>query len=496
MTIPPGQPLASVDHVVVLVLENRSFDNLFGYLYEHEPPRRFLGRGEPAFRGVAGRTDLANDDGGSPPLRVPVAKAPWQSPDDMCQPSPDPGEYYRPHVNRQVYGRDDVPGDAAQLPDPAPMSGFVQDYIRAIREQEFWDGVPPTPERFARIMHSFPPEATPVLSGLARAFAISDEWFASVPTQTWPNRSFLHSGQSHGFVTNADFLKWRHNTAPTVFEQLDRHAPGGGGWRVYWDHQDLAALTRHIHPQLHDRRYDPNFVPFERFADDCARGDLPGYAFIQPRLIINHNDMHPPVVPNQRVHSSILAGEVLVNAIYDAVRTGPRWANTLLVITFDEHGGTYDHWPPPRATAPTPTPDYPLQDGFAFNRFGVRVPALFISPRVEPGTVVRARGEVPFDHTSLLRTLSLRWDLPSLTLRDRTAPDFAHVLTLGPEEARLEAPAFTARPYQPLSAAEAGESLLSGMQRGLGHLIADTLGRRLPEGLRTVGELFHHLTRP
>lgn len=488
----PAYGLASLDHLVVLMLENRSLDNLFGYLYEHDKPSVFLGRGERSFRGVAGRTDLWNEDHQG--RRVPVAKAPWQTPNDMCQPSPDPGEEYHPHVNRQIYGQDDLPGDAALLPDPAPMSGFVQDYIRAIGQQEFWDGVAADPQHYQRIMHCFPPEATPVLSGLARAFAISDEWHASVPTQTWANRSFLHSGQSHGFVTNADFLKWHRNTGETVFERLGAALGAERGWRVYWDSQDVAALTRFIHPNLHHHRHDTNFRDFPAFADDCARGDLPAYTFIQPRLIVNHNDMHPPVVPNQWVHSSILAGEVLVNEIYNAVRSSPCWPRTLLVIAFDEHGGTYDHQPPPRTVAPTAQPDYPLQNGFHFNRLGVRVPALFISPHIAPGTVVRARGEAPFDHTSMLRSICARWNLAPFGDRDRQAPDFSHVLTLPPSQARLETPAFVARPYVPLTAAQAHEGLLSGMQKGLGHLIAHALGKSLPAEIHRVGELLHHLT--
>jgi len=492
----PSAGRAAFDHLVVLALENRSFDNLFGYLYEHDRPAHVLGRGAAEFRGVAGRDDLGNDDDSDPPIRVPVAKAAWETPTDMCQPSPDPGEYYRPHVNRQLYGRDVLPGDAALLPEPAPMNGFVQDYQRAIRAQEFWDGVAADPAHYARIMHCFPPEALPVLSGLARAFAISDEWHASVPTQTWPNRSFLHSGQSHGFVTNADFLKWRQNTAPTIFERLGESLGPERGWRVYWDHQDLAPLTRFIHPRLRQPEHDANFAAFATFADDCARGSLPAYSFIQPRLIINHNDMHPPVIPNQRVHSSMLAGEVLVHQIYEAVRTGPRWDRTLLLIVFDEHGGCYDHWPPPRALPPMSAPDYPLQDGFQFNRLGARVPALFISPRVAPGTVVRAPGDTPFDHTSIIRTLCVRWGLDGLTDRDRHAPDIGHVLTLPEAAARHETPSFTPRPYQPLTAADAGEALLSGMQHGLGHLMAEALGRTLPAGIRRVGELLHHLTRP
>lgn len=490
-TVPAG--LNTFDHLIVLMLENRSFDNLLGYLYEHDRPDRFVGRGDPEFRGVAGRTDLGNSDGKTPPTWVPVGKAPWDTPLDMCHPCPDPGEFYQPHVNRQLYGRDVLPGSFDQLKYPAPMSGFVEDYIRAITAQEFWDGIEPTFEHYSRIMNCFPPEALPVLSGLARQFAVSDEWFASVPSQTWCNRSFLHSGQSHGFVTNADGIKWLDNSAPTIFESLESALGPDRGWRVYWDHQDIRPLTRFIHRGLHHSRYDHGFRDFTEFARDCHDGDLPAYTFIQPRLILNHNDMHPPVIPNQEVFSSVLAGEVLVNEIYDAVRSGKQWMRSLLVILFDEHGGCYDHWPPSRAMPPVGAPDYQLQDDFLFDRFGVRVPAIFISPHIAPGTVVRAPGAVPFDHTSLLRTICRRWDLDPLTDRDRSASDIGAVCTLAPAEARQETPSMHPRPYATISAEAAHASLLHGFQLDFGRLIGHVLGREVPAGIKRVGELLASL---
>ena len=487
------------DHVVVLMLENRSFDNLLGYLYEEGAPQRFVGRGEPAFRGVAGRSDLWNEDDATPANRYAVGKAPFATPVDMCHPCPDPGEFYKPHVNCQLYGIDDAPADVRLLPDPAPMSGFVRDYVRAVRAQFLLDGVEPTPDRVRVIMNCFTPEALPVISGLAREFAVCDEWFCSVPSQTYCNRSFFHSAQSHGFVTNSDYLKWRHNTAPTIFERLTGALGAGHDWRVYWDRQDLMPLTRFIHPQLLHARWDANFREFDAFAGDCAAGDLPAYSFIQPRLVFNHNDMHPPVALNPEVHSSTLAGEQLIAAVYDAVRTSPKWPRTLLVITFDEHGGCYDHWPPPLGAAPPdPIPAYELQDGFRFDRFGVRVPTIFVSPQVAPGTVVRASGGTPFDHTSMIRTLSQRWELEPLTGRDRAAPDFSAVFTLGEREARLDTPTLTPRPYTPISSSDAGETPLSGMQQEFASLVAHHLGsglagavtkvrdfRRLAEGRRS-----------
>ena len=481
------------DHVVVLMLENRSFDNLLGYLYESDTPSRFIGRGDPVFHGVAGRDDLWNADNGEPPRRVPVARAPHESPEDMCHPCPDPGEFYKPHVNQQVYGQDEVPGSSGGLPNPAPMDGFVRDYIRAIKGWEAFDGVEPTYDVYSRIMNCFPPEAVPVLSTLAREFAVSDEWFCSVPSQTFCNRSFFHSAQSHGFVTNSDYLKWKRNTDPTVFERLAAKLGGEQGWRVYWDQQDLYPITRFIHPVLRRDHHWKAFRHFDQFAQDCADGDLPAYSFIQPRLIFNHNDMHPPVVLNERVHSSVQAGELLIRDVYDAVRHGKRWLRTLLVITFDEHGGCYDHWPPPLATEPDADPEYHLEEGFRFDRFGIRVPTIFVSPYVAPGTVIRAPGDVSFDHTSMIRTLSAKWDLVPLTDRDRVAPDFGAVFTLSPSEARVETPGVRPRPYTPISAEDAHQSLLSGFQRDLGQVVSHMLGKAAPVGIHTVGELLRHL---
>jgi phospholipase C len=489
----PSPGLNSFDHLIVLMLENRSFDNLLGYLYQHDRPARFIGRGEPEFRGVTGRDDLANSDGKTPPTRIPVGKAPFETPLDMCHPCPDPGEEYQPHVNRQLYGQDILPGSFDQLKNPAPMSGFVEDYVRAIKSQEFWDGIEPTFENYSRIMNCFTPEALPVLSGLARQFAVSDEWFASVPSQTWCNRSFLHSGQSHGFVTNVDGIKWLENDAATVFERLEEALGPDRGWRVYWDHQDIKPITRFIHRGLHADRYAGGFRDFAGFAADCHDGNLPAYTFIQPRLIINHNDMHPPVIPNQEVYSSVLAGEALVNDIYDAVRNGKNWMRSLLVIMFDEHGGCYDHWPPPLATPPMAHPKYPMQDGFQFDRFGVRVPAIFISPYIAPGTVIRAPGTVPFDHTSMLKTICTRWKLDGLTDRDRAAADFGAVCTLSEAEARRATPAMHPRPYTSISADAAHASLLHGFQKDFGRLIGHILGRPVSAGIKRVGELLRAL---
>jgi phospholipase C len=476
--------LSKFDHIVVLVMENRSFDNVLGYLYENDRPSRFIGRGEPEFRGVAGHEqELFNlDEQGQ---RVYVGKAPFDSAEEMCMPCPDPGEFYTPHVNRQIYNQDVVPTDTSKLPDPAPMSGFVQDYIRTIRTSDDCNNQDPPFSQYRAIMNCFPPEAIPVTSGLARAFGVSDEWFASVPSQTFCNRSFLNSGQSHGFVTNSDYVKWvLDNRGTTVFERLTGQLGPAKDWTIYWDEEDVLPVTSLIHPQLDTLQYCDNFRHFSNFERDCAEGTLPAYSFIQPRLILNHNDMHPPVPLNFLIHSSVLAGELLINTVYNAVRTGRKWERTLLVITFDEHGGTYDHWPPPLgARPPVQNPPYPLESGFGFDRFGVRVPAIFVSPYVAEGTVVRASGAVPFDHTSLIRTIAARWELDGITERDQAAPDFADVLSL--DQPRLETPAFQPRHYIALEIEKFLEAPLRGLQQHITSLLASRLGGHIAPDTKT-----------
>jgi phospholipase C len=170
---------------------------------------------------------------------------------------------------------------------------------------------------------------------------------------------------------------------------------------------------------------------FDDFLAACEHGALPSYSFIEPRyypdlfLRAPPNDMHPP--------HNILAGEQLVADTYNALRQGPGWERTLFVITFDEHGGCYDHSPPPKAVPPGP----PYTAGFTYDRYGVRVPAVVISPYVPAGSIVRPPAPLPdkpaypFDHTSLIATLQRRFDLgPPMTLRVASAPDLSSALSL------------------------------------------------------------------
>jgi phospholipase C len=263
-------------------------------------------------------------------------------------------------------------------------------------------------------MHYFTPDQVPVISTLARAFGVSDRWHASAPCQTWPNRFFAHTGTANGYVNNAPtHFPYQMET---VFNRLsDANQP----WRIYFhDVPQTATLAR-----LWGDVFSSHFLNFNTdFIQAAAAGTLPAYSFIEPRyfpdLLGRHipNDEHPP--------HNVAYGEQLIAAVYNAVRGGPGWKQTLLVITYDEHGGCYDHVVPPPATPP----DGKAPDGFDFGYFGVRVPAVIVSPYVPAKSIIRPTGLTPFDHTSIIATLRKLFGFTSLTKRDEAAPDLVDAL--------------------------------------------------------------------
>jgi phospholipase C len=433
------------DHVVVLMGENRSFDNLLGWLYTPEN----IPAGE-TFDGLA-FGDYAN----VAPSGERIAAHIYEGATDviMGQPNPDPGEEY-PHVNTQLFGTV-LPAtnasrqtDTMQAPfnspgagaDPA-NSGFVLDYVNNIVREN--GGTPPSLEEASQIMGGFSPEQLPVLSMLAREFAVFDAWFSAVPSQTYCNRSFFHASTSHGYVTNkhgGGYAKWLDaDAAPTVFNRLD---DAGITWKIYFDEMQLVSLTGVQHaPSLEKHWRTEHFAHMNEFYEDARSGNLPAYAFIEPRMVYNHNDFHPPfgtfrsstvdgVVITDSAVSDVRAGEQLVASVYEAIKLsdkpdGSNAMNTLLLITFDEHGGTYDHVAPPAATPPTVEGD-PGEMGFAFDRLGPRVPAIAVSAYTRAGTIVHDE----MHHGSVIATLSRLHGLRPLTRRDAGANDLFSVVNL------------------------------------------------------------------
>jgi phospholipase C len=396
--------LDSVDHVVVLMLENRSFDHMLGYLYTAHGNKSLSGQDFDGLTGTESNPDASGN-------QVPVAQITSQTPNAYWMPLCNPGEGYQ-NTNQQLFGIDPT----AQPPEPpvATNQGFVQSFATVIQAaagtaEPPWPGAEP-----ASIMGMHTPETLPVLSALAQGFAVCDRWFASAPTETIPNRAFALAGTSQGHLTDDEDDVY---TCGSIYGAL---TTAGVSWRVYG--YTKAPYTQMDFP---DTRSAPaaNFGLFADFQQQAADGTLPAFGFLEPEWGNRGNSQHPAY--------NVAAGEALISEVYRACRDGQNWDSTLLVLTYDEHGGCYDHVPPPQGAAP-PDANPPTADfDFDFTRFGVRVPTVLVSPLIAPGTVYRAPdGGPPHDHTSLLATVEKRWDLQPLTQRDAAAPDIGSALTL------------------------------------------------------------------
>ena len=396
--MPSANQLSSVEHVVVLMLENRSFDHMLGFLYADSGNRSPAGQ---PFEGLAG--DESNPGADGRPVSVFRIKATDEN--AYFMPGADPGEGYAA-TNSELFGN-------TKAPDPpvATNQGFVTDFAYTLGWQKTkgWSILPGTAA--ANIMGCFTPEMLPVLSGLARGYAVCDHWYSPAPTETLPNRAFASAATSQGHMND----NTKSFTVPSIFGLMSRH---GVSWAIYgYDSKPLTPLN------FPDTTSAPasHFGLFKDFQAAAAAGTLPSYSFLEPDWGETGNSQHP--------NYDVALGEQLIHDVYYALRNGPGWDQTLLVVTYDEHGGCYDHVPPPQGA--TPPDDCAGEYDFDFRRFGVRVPAVLVSPLIAPGTVFRAPDDsAPLDHTSILKTVEQRWGLPALTARDAAAPGFGDVLTL------------------------------------------------------------------
>jgi phospholipase C len=418
------------DHVVTVLFENRSFDNLLGRLYEP---------GEvSAFEGVVGMA-LSNPIPAWAEHGAECELVPYGVAANIHVPNPDCWADFA-HVNRQLFGatetrrgqRPDWRKTAASFNLPADpqtvptMDGFVTDYIGAFTAEI---GRQPTYPEYAQIMTGYAPQQVPVISTIARGFATFDHWFCDVPSETLTNRSFCHAGTASGFVVDTPYANFPlHNDAETIFERLDA---AGLTWRVYVDPCMRCSVTGMIHATRLAEQFATNFSTLDDFFEDADDGRLPAYSFIEPCLMHAHNDYHPASGDASiDTASSVLGGEDLLARIYTAVRTSSgddrsNFANTLLLVGFDEHGGMYDHVVPPGVDPPDSSAPAG-QMGFRFDRAGLRIPAVAVSAYIEPRTVITTE----YRNTSIIRTLRARWPLgPPLTARDATASDITPILT-------------------------------------------------------------------
>ena len=456
-----GKILPQIEHVVVVMFENRSLDNMLGWLYaDGSAPAVVLPPASAAqFDGLhADMWNPANSGyfGGDPPQKIMVGRGTASS----TVPDPDPEETFD-NVTYQLYGPQGVVAAAALAPAPLwPMQGFVLNYATTATDDA------------TQIMQCHDCSQVPVLAALARQYAVSDAWFASVPSQTWPNRAFVHAGTSNGRINNGsppDPFAWDVPTIYNVFQSI------GSSWSVYSDTLVTPSLTRTMFPKLWDPLLNGHFSRFTEFVDACASDTLPTYSFIEPCFLLEPNDQHPP--------HDVQAGEAFLHAIWTAVSTSPGWNKTLLIITYDEHGGCYDHVLPPGNAASPDAASEPGDAGFGFDRFGVRVPVVLVSPYIAEGTVFRSDTGVPYDHASILATLR-DWTgigaadmLPSK--RIAAAPTLAQVLTLATPRTDLPQIAAPGTDWQqpPLSAPlnDLQKSLVSGSARRFGLDPATTL---------------------
>ncbi len=427
-----------IKYFVVLVLENRAFDNVVGWLYADQSNRPkhnippFPEKREPVYYGLVENqyyNQFPNDA-----TKHYVQKGA----DSYTIPDVDPNESYC-YVNRQLFGLLNCanPGDQV-IPT---MGGFLSDYATTRSTQQ----------QALQIMQTYRADQLPVLNGLAKAYAISDMWFSSVPSQTDCNRGFIGAGTSEGYTDNDYFEEWFDST--TIWNFLYDNQIS---WKIY--HQDewlpFECYTKHLFKRLWDFVDDSKWFPkVDQFYSDAANGSLPTFSFLEPAWyegdLGNGNDYHPP--------GNVQPGEQFLAKVFKALwQNTSVWNETLLVVTFDEHGGCYDHMSPPwNATppwGPPPATNSFLQHGFKFDRFGVRVPTLLISPRIQAQTVFRSEKGwpnspyVPYDHTSIIATL-LKWQgfdpaRAGLGQRVANAPTFENVITL--EKPRTDLPSFPA----------------------------------------------------
>ena len=394
----PADP--RIKHIVVLMMENRSFDHLIG----------FMKRDNSEIRGVIGGdyTNLRSND-----AKVSLATgAAFQGQYVM-----DPGHDFT-DVYMQMYG---VPLGTPGAPPAPDMSGFAKSY-----EQQGGD-----PET---IMRCFEPSQLPAICGLGREYAVCDQWFSSVPGPTLPNRAFAHFGTSFGRLDmSPDYFR----SKASIYQRLA--AIGKKGMIYYYS---PASGTLGMTFLLSDqKRY---FGLWGDFKSACLHDRLPEYSFVEPC----YGDSGGTLANDQHPDHSVSAGDSFVRQVYQAIRSNDNvWKSTVLLVVWDEHGGIFDHEIPPMvghpdgftSTAPT----------FSFDRLGVRVPALVVSPYVEQGRV----DHTVYEHASIPATVAEQFIASQRSnppyARESAANTFLNLLTLSQprtDSPNLEGPSVSAKP--------------------------------------------------
>ena len=418
--------LPKIKKIVWLTLENRSLDHMLGWLYDNEklpPSRVFPPKSCPFFDGIT--PEIANYIGST---RYAPAEGTQDRFQPMRQPRWNPNEWWE-NVTQQMYWNAYEQYPNPPWTDSAPMTGFACDYGK------WYDTVD-------EVMGAYTAQQLPVLYGLAESYAVSDRWFSSVPTETNPNRAFSVCGTSLGAVDNKDI---EYYDALTIFNVLT-NSKSGKSWGIYYQYNGFwdmdprwfgECFTVDIFPQIRAawKAKDGVAGSYETFMNTLDSDDLPDLCYIEPFwsggygaptdfVGLQGNDYHSPAWVGQ--------AEWDLNELYNALVHSRYWDDMLFIISFDEHGGTFDHVPPPRTVKPDAVPSL---RAFDFTWMGPRVPTILVSPYLTPGTVFRKPDESKweFDHTSFIATI-LKWagidpTTAKLGQRVAVAPTFEGVLT-------------------------------------------------------------------
>jgi phospholipase C len=395
--------LKALQQVVVLMMENRSFDHMLGGL---------KGR-NPKIDGLTGNE--SNPDTTGTLVKVqPLAE--YQS-----QLDPDPNHHFAA-VNLQIFG------DPSNGPPLQPtMQGFVKSYFN--QQQDV--------AHSREILYYFAPEKLPVLTTLATEFAVFNRWFSSIPGPTICNRAFAHYGTSFGQVSMNMFYVGKKYKS--IYERLlaAKHT-----CKLYY--YDEASSTMEVVNLLQNQ---PSlFGTFSDFLNACDRNALPEYSFLEPNYT-DHDALDgsgEAIACDQHPDHDVRAGEQFIATVYNRIRQNPKlWPNTALLVVYDEHGGIYDHVSPPACTpdgfSATPA-DTGTHDGFKFDRLGVRVPAILVSPWVQKGSVI----DEVFEHACIPGTITefLLGTYDARSPREIASSNFLNYLSLDAMRADNDIPNF------------------------------------------------------
>ncbi|KAK9090097.1 hypothetical protein Sjap_023274 [Stephania japonica] len=381
-----------IKNIVVLVLENRSFDHMLGWMKKSINPN---------INGVTGNECNPKSTKSTNSESICFT-------DDAEYVDPDPGHSFEA-VEQQVFGSS---SPTTRIPS---MKGFVEQATT----------MPSSPDLPRTVMKGFRPESVPVYATLVREFAVIDRWFSSIPGPTQPNRLFVYSATSHGSTSHVKKQLAKGYPQKTIFDSIHDE---GLDFGIYFQNIPTTLFYRN----LRKLKYVFKFHQFDlKFRKHCREGKLPSLSVIEPRYFdlkgFAANDDHPS--------HDVANGQRIVKEVYEALRGSPQWNQSLLVITYDEHGGFFDHVQTPYVNVPNPDGNTgPAPFFFKFDRLGVRVPTIMVSPWIKKGTVISApKGPTPnseFEHSSVPATIKKMFNLSSnfLTHRDAWAGTFEGVV--------------------------------------------------------------------